>query len=131
MNIAAMLAEFHNAFGEPFGHNGGRTNELRAKLHLEENRELVEALLDGDRTAIAHELADVVYVAYGSAHSLGIPLDAVIAEVHAANMRKFPDGKPVLRDDGKVLKPEGWRPADVARVLAAAPGPRDEENTDG
>lgn len=48
-SVAAMVAAFHEAFGEPFGHNGGRTNELRAKLHLEENRELIEALLDGGR----------------------------------------------------------------------------------
>lgn len=118
MSTAKLVAEFHEAFGEPFGHNTGRSNELRANLHMEENRELVEALLSGDRVAIAHELADVVYVAYGSAHSLGIPLDAVIAEVHAANMRKMgPNGKPVLRADGKVLKPEGWQPANVAGVL--------------
>lgn len=126
-SIAAMVARFHDAFGEPFGCSGGRGNELRAKLHVEENRELIEALFANDRVGIAHELADVVYVAYGTAHSLGIPLDAVIAEVHAANMRKFgPDGKPVLRDDGKVLKPPGWQPADVERVLKRCATPRSD-----
>lgn len=123
MTPARMVAEFHQAFGEPFGYNGGRGNELRVRLHIEENKELIDELLAGNRVGIAQELADVVYVAYGTAHSLGIPLDAVLAEVHAANMRKLDhEGKPVLRDDGKVVKPKGWLPPDVASVLAALDG---------
>ncbi len=114
-----MLTEFHQAFGQPFGHGDIADSRLRIALHLEENRELIEALLAGDLTATAHELADVVYVAYGTAHSLGIPLDRVIVEVHRANMSKIgPDG-PKYREDGKLLKPPSFRPADVAAVLSA------------
>jgi hypothetical protein len=73
----------------------------------------------GDLQGIAQELADVVYVAYGTALTYGIPLDAVLAEVHRANMSKLDaDGKPLLRDDGKVLKSELYRAPDVAAVLA-------------
>ena len=132
---ADMLAEFHGALGQPSGH--GFDAELRAKLQREETDELITALATydairypyepGGRIAkcfadVAQELADVVYVAYGTAHTLGIPLDAVIAEVHRANMTKLgADGKPILRGDGKLLKSDRYVPPDVAGVLATCP----------
>lgn len=72
-----------------------------------------------DLTQMAHELADIAYVTNGTAVQLGIPLRQVLNEVHAANMRKVgPDGKAIVDERGKVQKPPGWRPADVAGVLA-------------
>lgn len=121
---AKALAEFHGVLGQKYGSvdfespDADRTVALRSNLHREETKELTSALLGHDLSEVAGELADVVYVAYGTAHLLGIPLDAVLAEVHRANMAKFVDGKPILRRDGKVLKPEGWKPADVEGVLA-------------
>lgn len=48
----------------------------------------------------------------------GVDAMPVFAEVHLANMRKLgPDGLPIKREDGKVLKPEGWTPPDIQRVL--------------
>lgn len=115
-DIAAMIAEFHAPLGQQYG-AGGDPN-LRMILQTEEHCELIDALASGDRVAIAQELADVVYVAYGTAHSMDIPLDYVIEAVHAANMAKFgPDG-PVLRPDGKLQKPSGWVGPDVAAVLS-------------
>jgi predicted HAD superfamily Cof-like phosphohydrolase len=105
-----MLAEFHQSFG-------ATDPELRPILHREEHDELIEALESGDRTAIARELADVLYIAYGTAHVYGINLDAAFAEVHRANMAKLVGGRPVYRADGKVLKPEGWRAPDMAVAL--------------
>lgn len=71
-----------------------------------------------DLTAMAHELADVAYVTHGTAVQLGIPLLPVFAEVHAANLRKLgADGKPIVDGNGKVRKPENWKPADVGAVL--------------
>jgi len=59
-----------------------------------------------------------VYVAYGSAITYGIELDAVVREVHRANMSKLDQaGRPVLREDGKVLKSQQYRPPDVTAVL--------------
>lgn len=117
-STAEMLDEFHTALGQSFGDGGYGSTDLRIKLHTEENDELVEALEAANLVGTAQELADVVYVAYGTAHSLGIPLDAVIAEIHRANMSKFDaDGRPVLRSDGKLLKSDQFRPADVEGVL--------------
>lgn len=68
----------------------------------------------GDLAPLAHELADLLYVTYGALDALGIDADAVFAEVHRANMAKL--GGP-RREDGKLLKPEGWQPADVRGVI--------------
>lgn len=116
--VAEMLSEFHAAAGQEHS-DGPDGTELRIRLQASETRELEDALRSGDLVAIASELADVVYVAYGTAHVLGVPLDLVIQEVHKANMRKFGlNGKPIsVRADGKVLKPPGWQPADIGKVL--------------
>lgn len=93
--------------------------EHRQVLLEEEVAELAEAVGQRELSRIAHKLADVVYTAYGTATVFGIDLDAVIAEVHRANMSKLgPAGLPALRADGKCLKGPGYRPPDVAGVLA-------------
>lgn len=94
---------------------------LRRRLLEEEVGELVEAEAADDLVGIADALADIVYIACGTADLLGIPFDEVFAEVHRANMSKLgADGRPVLREDGKVLKGPDYRPPDVAGVLLAA-----------
>lgn len=119
-----MVREFHKAFhlphrsapvGAPFEE---RIHELRTELHREEFKELVEAIESHDIVAVADALADLTYVLYGTALELGIDLDMVLAEVHRSNMAKLgPDGEPIYREDGKVLKPKGWQPPDIAGVL--------------
>lgn len=74
-----------------------------------------DATVDAALAAAAHELADLVYVAYGTFVALGIDADAAFAEVHDANLRKA--GAP-RRADGKQLRPPGWHPADLTRSLA-------------
>ncbi|GAA5514615.1 hypothetical protein Dcar01_03371 [Deinococcus carri] len=81
---------------------------LEARLQAGEN------VPPADLAPLAHELADLLYVTYGALTTLGIDADAVFAEVHRANMAKL--GGP-RRADGKLLKPEGWQPADVRGVI--------------
>jgi predicted HAD superfamily Cof-like phosphohydrolase len=96
---------------------GAGLAEHRQRLLEEEVGELAEAVQGGQLDQIARELADVVYVVYGTAVTYGIDLDAVLAEVHRANMSKLgPDGWPVIRS-GKVQKGDWFRPPDVAGVL--------------
>ena len=102
------------------------TLQLRHQLIREEYEEVSEAI--GQITAVlqsggtpdivqlAHELADLLYVVYGTFSACGVDADAVFAEVHRANMSKM--GGP-RRADGKLLKPEGWQPADVGGVIEA------------
>lgn len=93
---------------------------LRASLIAEEAHETMNAMAAGDIVEIADGLADLIYVAVGTALEYGIPLDRVWAEVQRSNMAKVdPDtGKVVKRDDGKVLKPAGWTAPDIAGALA-------------
>jgi predicted HAD superfamily Cof-like phosphohydrolase len=67
--------------------------------------------------ALAKELADILYVVYGTADLLEIPLEAVFAEVHRSNMSKVVNGEVIRREDGKILKPDSYREADVHGAL--------------
>lgn len=117
------MRDFHHSFGLPVAATpspavGGDQVRLRLALIEEEVAELRAAATSGDLVGVADALADVVYVAYGTAHVYGIDLDAVLDEVHASNMTKLgPDGRPIRRADGKVLKGPGYRAPDVAALL--------------
>lgn len=74
-----------------------------------------------DRAKFAKELVDVLYVVYGLGDTFGIPVDKVFEEVHSSNMSKLgEDGRPVTRDDGKILKGPNYRPANIEKVLREA-----------
>lgn len=118
--VASMLAQFHNAFSQWDDQERVSDKDARCGLHEEENEELVRALASGDRVAIARELADVVYVAYGTALVFDIPLDEVLAEVHRANMSKANhSGVLELDDCGKVIKSDRFKAPDIASVLGS------------
>ncbi len=122
---------------------GGKLALLRARLMLEELAETLFALSKGDMVELADGLADIVYVTVGTAVAYGIPFDRVFAEVQRSNMAKTvpcpkcpplihdarcPEcggrGRVMLRDaGGKVVKPPGWTPPDVAGVLTGAVNP--------
>jgi predicted HAD superfamily Cof-like phosphohydrolase len=124
VDIAAAVAEFHAAFRLPVrqmptAHIDPALASLRVALLKEETSEFVVAAGKGDLIGIADALADIVYVVYGTALAYGIDLDSVLREVHRSNMSKLDvDGKPLIRDDGKVLKSERYSPPDIARVLS-------------
>lgn len=92
-----------------------RRPQLRADLIAEEAQETVTAILRGDLVGAIDGLCDLLCVVYGAADEFGIDLAPFWHAVHSSNMAKV--GGPV-RADGKRLKPEGWRPPDIAGVLA-------------
>ncbi len=98
---------------------------LRIDLIKEEvEKELVTALCEKDMIGIADGCVDSIYVIIGLCHEYGLPLEALWNEVQRSNMAKAveqPDGtfKVVRRADGKILKPEGWTPPDIAGILRA------------
>lgn len=67
-----------------------------------------------DEVEVIDGLCDLLYVTFGTAVAAGIDLDAFFHEVHATNMAKLAGEK---RADGKQLKPEGWRPPQIAVLL--------------
>ena len=139
----ALVRRFHHVYGLPVQTDGASLEreslDMRMSLIAEEFSELVGAVYgraaraeiessyrravaadDGTRDTVetADALADLIYVIYGMALETGIDLAAVLAEVQRSNMSKLgADGKPVYREDGKVLKGPGYFPPNVEAVL--------------
>lgn len=90
------------------------TQKLRIRLIQEEFNELQEALATQDLSAVAKELADLLYVVYGTAVSCGVDMEPVFREVHRSNMSKIGGHK---RDDGKWVKPPTYSPAQIQTIL--------------
>jgi predicted HAD superfamily Cof-like phosphohydrolase len=91
-----------------------RRRFLRAALIEEEAEETVWAIENGDLIGAIDGMCDLLCVVYGTAAEFGIDLAPFWDEVHRSNMAKA--GGPV-REDGKRLKPEGWQPPDLERVM--------------
>ncbi len=121
--IWAQVRQFHELFQLPVRDRataavGSGQVTLRLALIEEELAELRTAARAEDLVGVADALADIVYVAYGTAHVYGIDLDAVLDEVHESNLTKLgSDGAPMYRADGKVIKGPRSRPPAVAAVL--------------
>jgi predicted HAD superfamily Cof-like phosphohydrolase len=126
-----LVRAFHEAFGVPCApvpsippHD---VEVLRRKLIREEHEEWRDASHEQNIVQIADALADMLYVIHGTALAYGIPLDEVFAEVHRSNMTKLgADGKPVRREDGKVMKGPGYEPPRIAEILRAVGLGKDE-----
>ena len=121
-NLLNDVRAFHEACGVPVLDKPTfvpERVELRQALLQEEVRETLLAMDRGDLVEIADGLADTIYVAVGAALEFGIPLDRVWAEVQRSNMAKVDPttGKVRKREDGKILKPEGWQSPDVSAAL--------------
>ena len=136
MNEHEKVKEFHRVCGIETPDRPTMPDEatriLRCRLLLDETLEFIRAsgcsvvgsghLGDvltthaPDLAAMAQENADVRYIAHGNDLAMGVD-GRVFDAVHAANLAKAPNGVVTRRTDGKVVKPDGWTPPDVARVL--------------
>ena len=119
-----LVGDFMEAFGQSVQVDPTwpdfNTRELRIELIQEELEELSDAVADRDMVQIADALTDLLYVVYGAGHSFGIDLDECFQEVHASNMSKLgEDGRPIYRDDGKVLKGPSFFQPDLEGILGA------------
>ncbi len=98
-----------------------RTNTergLRIKLLCEEMAEYLEAEIEDNPVEIADALTDVIYIAAGTCCSYGIDGEACFTHVHNNNMSKLgPDGLPIRREDGKILKPDDYTPPNLAPIV--------------
>ena len=118
--------DFHNAFG--IGNNDQPEHNLsepdymlRFNLMKEENEEYLEACKNGDLVEIADALGDMMYILYGSIckHGLQHRIADIFDEIHRSNMSKLDaNGKPIYREDGKVLKGENYFKPNIAKYLA-------------
>ena len=96
----------------------GPQSELYIDLIIEEFKELMKAYGDRNLVEIADATADLKWVIEGLEHTLKIPQQEVWDEVARSNLAKISkDGKVHKREDGKVLKPEGWTPPDIKTII--------------
>lgn len=97
-----------------------RDYTLRYNLMKEENDEYLEACQKGDLTEIADALGDQMYILFGTIlkHGLQHKIEEIFDEIHRSNMSKLDEnGKPIFREDGKVLKSEKYFRPDIAKFL--------------
>lgn len=109
-------AQFMTACGQTVGQENREQFRLYLDLIQEEVDELMTGPSDVDRF---DALLDIIVVCIGAGHSLGFPMAAGWDAVHLSNLRKIDPatGQVLRRADGKILKPEGWRPPNLARLL--------------
>lgn len=93
---------------------------LRHLLMKEENEEYLEACRRGDLTEIADALGDKMYILFGTIlkHGLQYKIEEIFDEIHRSNMSKLDaDGKPIFREDGKILKSNRYFKPNIKTIL--------------
>lgn len=112
-----------------------QTLQLRARLIYEEAKEFIAAAgcviendvvltdleIEPDLVEMADAIGDILVVTYGAANALGVDAESIFNEVHRSNLTKLwdgPNGPEVRkREDGKVIKPPTYSPADIKGEL--------------
>ena len=138
-NREDVVAQFHKVFKAPLDEEWSNDNlSLRLRLMKEEMKEIedeikyiitVNTLLSKcskiyepapeEKAKLLKEMADLQYVLSGTAVALGLDLQTAFNRVHASNMSKLDDnGKPIFREDGKVLKGPNYKEPDLLDLVA-------------
>lgn len=126
MTLLEQARKFREAFGQEMLDSISRYGFIKSKLYqmqtslvAEESKEFLQAAdelyADPDnakrKEEFLKELSDLVFVCYQFAAAFGFDLDTAMDRVFESNMSKLgPDGKPIYRADGKVLKGESYKP---------------------
>jgi len=119
------VTKFHEVFGlnwkeTPTADLGLKNNLLRYKLMREENEEYLEAANTNDLVEVADALGDMLYILCGTIieHGMQHKIDEIFDEIQRSNMSKLgADGKPIYREDGKVLKGPNFFTPKIAAIL--------------
>lgn len=117
-----QVREFHEKFGADIGDKNlprFKNATLRKNLLVEEVDEFVRAVEWGNFDEAVHEAIDILYVTFGALIAWGITdIDDYFTQIHNANMKKI-GGK--TREDGKIMKPDGWQKADIGILIRTQP----------
>lgn len=124
--IIGAVEIFHDAFGienndSPTVELSKDQLELRHRLMQEENDEYLEAAKNGDLVEVADALGDQLYILCGTIlkHGLQHKIEEVFQEIQRSNMSKLDaDGKPIYREDGKVMKSELYFKPNIQAILS-------------
>ena len=120
------VCSFHDSFG--IKNNYTPTEKvsedvvlLRHRLMAEENEEYLQACRNGDLVEIADALGDMMYILCGTilSHGLQDKIEHVFEEIQKSNMSKLgSDGKPIYREDGKIMKGPDYFKPDIKKVIS-------------
>ena len=124
-NKIKAVQEFHESFKlginfEPIADLGQAKNNLRFNLMAEENEEYLEAANNNDLVEVADALGDMLYILCGTIleHGMQHKIEEVFNEIQRSNMSKLgADGKPIYREDGKVLKGPAYFKPNIEEIL--------------
>lgn len=119
------VKEFHTSFLLGYSETmkadlGESKNNLRFNLMDEENKEYLEAAQDNDLVEVADALGDMLYILCGTIieHGMQHKIEEVFNEIQRSNMSKLgADGKPIYREDGKVLKGPNYFKPNIQEIL--------------
>lgn len=119
------VEKFHKLFGHPISKTpiaeipqGRKT--LRYDLMKEENEEYMDAVSQNDIVGVADALGDMLYILCGTIieHGLQDRMELIFDEIQRSNMSKLgEDGKPIFREDGKILKGPNYSKPDFKKIL--------------
>ncbi|MCG8575149.1 MAG: nucleoside triphosphate pyrophosphohydrolase family protein [Flavobacteriales bacterium] len=123
--VIEKVEKFHTSFGIENNYNptveiSQEQIQLRYNLMREENEEYLEAAKEGDLVEVADALGDQLYILCGTIlkHGLQHKIAEVFEEIQRSNMSKLDaDGKPIYREDGKVMKSELYFRPDIKSIL--------------
>ena len=121
----AAVTEFHTAFKlnmnqKPIANIGEERKRLRLNWMKEEKEEQLEAAENNDIVEVADALGDMLYILCGTIieHGMQDKIEEVFDEIQRSNMSKLgEDGKPIYREDGKVLKGPNYFKPNIAEIL--------------
>lgn len=124
-NKISAVELFHKSFGLGVSETmradlGAAKNALRFNLMDEENKEYLEAANNDDLVEVADALGDMLYILCGTIleHGMQHKIEEVFTEIQRSNMSKLgANGKPIYREDGKVLKGPNYFKPDILGVL--------------
>ena len=119
------VQEFHEAFKievnqHPTVQLSDKIKELRFELMREENEEYLEAVRNNDMVEVADALGDMLYILCGTilTHGMQHKISEVFNEIQRSNMSKLgADGKPIYREDGKVMKGPNYFEPDLSKFI--------------
>ena len=124
MTTIERVKEFHDAMGVTTPSiptiPSDKVITLRFDLIMEELNELSVALLDRDKVEVLDALTDLQYVLDGAYLAFGMAhlKEKAFQEVHRSNMSKLgADGKPILSESGKILKPDTYSPPNLKQFI--------------
>ncbi len=119
------VQKFHEIFGlgvnhDPIAKLPDQKLKLRFDLMAEENEEYLEAAKNDDLVEVADALGDMLYILCGTIleHGMQYKIEEVFNEIQRSNMSKLgADGKPIYREDGKVMKGPNYFKPDIKKIL--------------